>query len=105
MTPWTAALQVALSIGSPRQEYCSGLPFSSPGDLPDPGIELTSPTLQAGSLLLSHQGNPSFSNTTIYKTVEHFATHTHTHTYLLLIHVKKILQMSGTNFKSLLDFI
>ena len=41
------------------------MPFSSPGDLPDPGIELTSPTLQADSLLLSHQGNPSFSNTAV----------------------------------------
>ena len=41
------------------------MPFSSPGDLPDPGIELTSPTLQADSLLLSHQGNASFSNTAV----------------------------------------
>ena len=34
-----------------RQEYCNGLPFPSPGDLPDPGIELQSPALQADSLL------------------------------------------------------
>ena len=39
MTPWTVALQAPLSIGFPRQEYWSGLPFLSPGDLPDPGIE------------------------------------------------------------------
>ena len=41
----------------PRQEYWSRLPFASPGDLPDPGIEPTSPALQAVSLPLSHQGN------------------------------------------------
>ena len=41
-----------------RQEYCSGLPFPSPGDLPHPGIELRSPALQADSLPLSHLGSP-----------------------------------------------
>ena len=40
--------QAPLSVGSPRQEYWSGLPFPSPGDLPDPGIELTSPALAGG---------------------------------------------------------
>ena len=39
MNLWTVALQVPLSVGFPRQEYRSGLPFPSPGDLPDPGIE------------------------------------------------------------------
>ena len=39
VTPWTVALQAPLSMGFPRQEYWSGLPFPSPGDLPDPGIE------------------------------------------------------------------
>ena len=38
-TPWTVAHQFPLSMGFPRQEYWSGLPFPSPGDLPDPGIE------------------------------------------------------------------
>ena len=46
-TPRTVAHQVPLSMGFPRQEYCSGLPFPSPGDLPDPGIEPGSPALQA----------------------------------------------------------
>ena len=41
-----------------RQEYWSGLPFPSPGDLPNPGIKLTSPALQVDSLPLSHQGSP-----------------------------------------------
>ena len=45
---WTKAHQVPLSMGFSRQEYWSGLPFLSPGDLPDPGIEPRSPALQAG---------------------------------------------------------
>ena len=49
-TPWTAALQAPLSMGFSRQEYWSGLPFLSPGDLPDPGIKPRSPALQADSL-------------------------------------------------------
>ena len=50
-TPWTVACQASLSMGFPRQEYWSGLPFSSPGDLPDPGIDpisLVSPALADG---------------------------------------------------------
>ena len=43
VTPWTAALQVPLSMGFSRQEYWSGLPFPPPGDLPDPGIKSVSP--------------------------------------------------------------
>ena len=39
---WSVACQAPLSMGFPRQEYWSGLPFSSPGDLPDPGIKPTS---------------------------------------------------------------
>ena len=45
-------------MGFSRQEYWSGLPFSSPGDLPDPGTELKSPTLQADSLLNEPPGKP-----------------------------------------------
>ena len=58
MTPWTVAPQAPLSIGIPRQEYWSGLPFPSSGDLPDPGIEPGSPELQADLYHLSHQGIP-----------------------------------------------
>ena len=46
-TPWTVALQAPLSMGFPRQEYWSGLPFPSPGDLRDPGVEPTSPVSPA----------------------------------------------------------
>ena len=44
-TPWPVARQAPLSIGFPRQEYWSGLPFSSPEDHSDPEVEPTSPTL------------------------------------------------------------
>ena len=47
-TPWTVAHQA--SMGFSRQEYWSGLPFPSPGDLPDPGIEPRSPALQVDAL-------------------------------------------------------
>ena len=46
-TPWTVACQAPLSVRFSRQEYWSGSPFPSPGDLLDPGIQLRSPTLQA----------------------------------------------------------
>ena len=49
-TPLTVACQAPLSMGFSRQEYWSGLPFPSPGDLPDPGMEAGSPALQADSL-------------------------------------------------------
>ena len=49
-TPWTVAHQAPLSMGFSRQEYWSGLPFPSPGDLPNPGIKPRSPALQADAL-------------------------------------------------------
>ena len=49
-TPWTVAYETPLSMGFSRQECWSGLPFPSPGDLPDPGIKLGSPALQADAL-------------------------------------------------------
>ena len=49
-TPWTVAYQASLSMRFSRQEYWSGLPFPSPRDLPDPGIEPKSPALQADAL-------------------------------------------------------
>ena len=59
MTPWTAAFQAPLSMGFSRQEYSSGLPCSSPGDLPNPEVEpasLMPPVLAAGSLPLMPPG-------------------------------------------------
>ena len=49
-TPWTVAHQAPPSMRVSRQEYWSGLPFPSPRDLPDPGIEPRSPALQADTL-------------------------------------------------------
>ena len=67
-SPWTVARQAPLSMGFPRQEYWSGLPFPSLGDLPEPGIEPVSPAslaLPADSLLLSQQGSPRMSDLTV----------------------------------------
>ena len=58
MTPWTAACQAPPPIGFSRQEHWSGVPFPSPGDLPDLGIEPRSPALQAYSLPTELQGKP-----------------------------------------------
>ena len=57
-TLWIVAHQAPLSMGFSRQEYWSGLPFPSPGNLPYPGIEPGSPVLQADSLLTELQGSP-----------------------------------------------
>ena len=65
---WTEALQAPLFMGFSKQEYWSGLPFSSPGDFPNPGIKLRSPTLQANSLPSEPPESP-------------FHTHTYTHIY------------------------
>ena len=54
VTPWTVVCQAPLSMGFSRQDYWSGLPFPSTGDLPHPGIETKSPALQADSLPFSH---------------------------------------------------
>ena len=59
-TLWTVAHQAPLSMGFSRQQYWSGLPFPSPGDLPNPGIELRSP-LHADALSSEPPGKPSKS--------------------------------------------
>ena len=67
VTPWTVACQALSSMGFPRQEYWSGLPFPSPGDLPNP-TEPTSPALQADSWLLSHQRSSQIIHSSILST-------------------------------------
>ena len=57
-TPWTIAQQAPLSMGFPRQDYWSGLPCPSPGDLPDPGIEPASPALADGFSTTETPGRP-----------------------------------------------
>ena len=59
VTPWTVARQAPLSLGFSRKEYWSGLPFPSPGDLPHPGIEPGSPSLQVDSLPSEPSGKPT----------------------------------------------
>ena len=58
VTPWTVAHQAPLSMGFSRQEYWSGLPCPPPANLPNPGIEPRSPTLQMNSLLSEPPGKP-----------------------------------------------
>ena len=64
----------SLSMGFPRQEYWSGLPFPPPGDLSDPGIEPVSPVWQVNSLPLSHLGSPPYLDTTLKKDLPTYDT-------------------------------
>ena len=75
-TPWTAAHQAPLSIGLPRQEYERGLLFSSPGDLPDPGIEHASPALAGGFFITKLPRKPTGDNAVVQlqSPVQLFAT-------------------------------
>ena len=66
-TPWTVAHKPPLSMAFSRQEYWSGSPFPSPGDLPDPGIKPRCPALQADALLSEPQGNPNIINILLKK--------------------------------------
>ena len=61
MTPWTVAHHVPPSMGFSRQEYWSGLPFPSPEDLPNPGIEPGLPHCRQTLYCLSQQGSPNES--------------------------------------------
>ena len=58
VTPWNVASQAPLSMGFPRQEYWSGLPFPSPGHLPDPGIKTVSPA-SAGGVFTTEPPEPN----------------------------------------------
>ena len=68
MTPWIIAHQAPLSMGLPRQEYWSGLPFPTPGNLPDPGIEpalLVSPLLAGGFFTTVSPGKSQLGRVTL----------------------------------------
>ena len=60
--PWTVAHQAPLTMGFSRQEYWSGLPFPSPGDLPNPGIEPMYPALAGGFFTTEPPGKPLFAS-------------------------------------------
>ena len=68
--PWTVAHQAPLSMGFSRQEYGSVLPFPSPGDLPAPGIEPRSPTLQADALTSVPPGKTVWGRETHFKCLQ-----------------------------------
>ena len=67
MTPWTIARQTPQTEELPRQEYGSGLPFPSPGNLPNPGIKPESPALQADSLPSEPPGKSLYTFDTLLK--------------------------------------
>ena len=59
-TQWSGACQAPLSIEFPREKYWSGLPFSPPEDLPDPGVEPRSPALKVDATLSESPGKPNY---------------------------------------------
>ena len=61
------AYQAPLSMGFPRQEYWSGLPFPSPGDLPDPGVEPMSPALAGGFFTTEPPRKPTYPAFLVFK--------------------------------------
>ena len=65
-TPWAVAYQAPLSIGFPRQEYWSGLPFPSPGDLLNPKVKSLSPALAGGFPITEPSGKPIFKKLIIF---------------------------------------
>ena len=65
VTPWTVALQAPLSMEFSRQKYWSGLPFPSPENLPDPGIEPTYPALTGGFFTTEPAGKPKNMRTEV----------------------------------------
>ena len=73
VTPWIVACQALLCMGFSRQEYWSGLPFPSPGELPDTGIESRSPELQADSLPSEPPGKPQLC----HAISQYLVSHTH----------------------------
>ena len=81
-------------MGFSRQEYWSGLPFPSPGDLPDPGIEPGSPALEADSLLSEPPGKPLMEELRLKKAAEDFKyLFPYLHLYLSLFKIKKDLSL------------
>ena len=90
LTPMTVAYQAPLSMGFSRQKYWSGLPFSSPGDLPNPGIKSRSPTLQADALTSEPPGKGNAKECSNYCTI---ALISHTSKVILRILQDRLQQM------------
>ena len=90
-------IDVDLSMGFSRQEYWSGLPFPSPGDLPNQGIEPGSPTLEADALTSEPLGKPLY---TIYIIYIYSIYYIYYNAYIVYI----IMYMMRTNVVEILDF-
>jgi len=100
VTPWTVAYQASPSVGFSRQEFWSGLPFPSPGDLPNPGIEPRCPAMQADALPSEPQGKTlHYSRSGSKKIVLQFMSKS-----VLPMFSSKIFIVSGLIFRSLIHF-
>ena len=95
VTSWTVAYQAHASMGFSRQEYWSGVPLPSPGDLPDPGIEPRSPALQANALQSEPPGKLSGGKINIEDFGEEGVQHNHGLTLKRLSASHKELMPSG----------
>ena len=85
MTPWTVAHQAPLPMGVFSQEYWNGLPFPSPGDHPDLGIEHKSPVLQADTLPLATRGAKSWHNGVRFHVVKNVASGALGHSWIQVL--------------------
>ena len=86
-TPWTIACQAPLCMGLPKLEYWSGLPFPSPGFLPDPGIELASPALAHRIFITEPPEKPTELGSMcmfIYNIYTYICIYTHTHIHVYI---------------------
>ena len=101
-------------MGFPRQDYLSGLPFPSPGDLPNPGIEPTSPALADGFFTTEppgkprtyirhrlHQGQPDVTNMVYPDPNQTSQSH---HVYSAMAELTQVLYMSGLGMKNICDY-
>ena len=96
LTSWTIAHQAPLSMGFPRQEYWSGFPFRSLGDIPDPGIKHTSPVspaLAGRFFTMSHLGSPRR-----WINIYAICTYKHTHIYRYITANLKTLILKQTKY-------
>ena len=90
---WSIARQGPLFMGFSRQEYQSELPFPSPGDLPDPGIETRSLTVQADSLPSEPPGKHIYNiYIYVYYTYVHIHIHLHRYIYICILYIYNVLE-------------
>ena len=74
VSPWIVYHQAPLSMGFPRQEYWNGWPFPSPGDLPDPGVELMSPALAGKFFTIEPPGKAAVAILLVIDQIQDFLT-------------------------------